>query len=109
MSEDVKPALTAAEWAELLDWQPEIGPPGGDAPYANAVEMYAYWASREIQYDRHATAALCLYGQPEGFTRRELEMLNIALSEMGADDTEWYEDVRRVASKITALLPPETP
>lgn len=92
------------------------------------------WAVEEAYYvDRHALAALCLYGQPFGFTQedvRSLEMLAkraedgakltaqhakdarthknaeayVFASAMHSVEAKWF---RSLASRIAALLPPE--
>jgi hypothetical protein len=62
----------------------------------------------EVRVDRpHALAALCLYGQPFGFTQEEAQ----AVRESAEDDHaayEHYTTLRIVAAKIAAPLPPET-
>ena len=58
---------------------------------------------------RHATAALCLYGQPFGFTREHAEKLRWAaycMDEAGIVHADG-DDLRVVADLIEALLPPE--
>lgn len=55
---------------------------------------------------RHALAALCLYGQPFGFTRADLEALADVLRQPLARGTA--APLVGLSHRIAALLPPET-
>lgn len=65
----------------------------------------------------HALAALCLYGQPFGFTARDVKNLRDMVPDQifGPDDptselhntTAAYEWLESLAARISALLPPE--
>ena len=59
----------------------------------------------------HAVAALCLHGQSFGFTAFHVALLHVvadARDEIFGDD-ERAEELRHLADKIAALLPPDTP
>lgn len=99
MSEDVKPALTPDEWANELS---EAG---------TLLAARLEWAGDEAGIDdglsRHALAALCLHGQTFGFTRADTEALE---SMMRYDATpDEVARCRSLASRLSALLPPEKP
>lgn len=127
--EAIRPALTPEEWA----W--------GDVSWHSAEDGWptSYSATLKdggVELDdechriptegRHALAALCLVGQPFGFTRADVvrlrssaRMLRESLALQGSVGTwdfpqdeiaskrrhvEWYESL---ADRIEALLPPE--
>lgn len=50
--------------------------------------------------DRHALAALCLHGQPFGFTQEDVDAVLVAADEADMDE------LQSVADRIEALLPP---
>lgn len=81
----MKPALTAEEWGNV------------DLPVADTPES------------RHATAALCLHGQPFGFTREDVIMLRAARLRLDGEEQEdaWDKSLDSLADRIEALLPPE--
>lgn len=66
---------------------------------------------------RHALAALCLYGQPFGFTREDLQLLREEVEPAACDRAVYPEEhervskefahLRNLADRIAALLPPE--
>lgn len=100
MSDEIKPALTASEWTQHLS--------GNSGDVDDAVE----WASRKVAEtimssgpNRHALAALCLYGQPFGFTREDIEMLRGI--GRGGDYGDWGGLFESLTQRIAALLPPE--
>ena len=87
---ETKPALTAEEWAKV-----EFPPLPRDP--------------RD-----HALAALCLYGQPFGFTPEDvallLDLAEVVDNPLGMDlrgGKEEFEGVLSIAARIAALLPPE--
>lgn len=101
----MKPALTAEEWTEALS--------SGYPP----VDSCSYESDRFP----HKNAALCLYGQPFGFTPSDILTLENAASfyreyvqrfrPAGAPDTLLDEAARAddLADRIEALLPPGHP
>lgn len=62
---------------------------------------------------RHAVAALCLYGQPFGFTRDDLDAFWAAYSafcdSQNNDDTGRMDRLHSLGCRIEALLPPSPP
>lgn len=66
------------------------------------------WAKDEADADGwltiHGLAALALYGQPFGFTREDLRLLKHCEASVG---WKHEEEVRNLADRIEALLPPE--
>ena len=101
---DVKPALTAEEWA--------------DPPYMN--DGKPWWFCEDTFYEGeienpHAVAAVCLHEQSFGFTRKDVRVLRMNAEE--ADRTSPVMDVsppirggdhlRSLADRIEALLPTE--
>lgn len=97
----IEPALTAEEWAELgptpgisCNWGEHIAAFPDDPPSDRAHGL-------DIDDDRHAIAAVALYAQPFGFTRKELEHLTYI-----ASHTDW-KGLLPIIQKIEALLPPE--
>lgn len=101
MTDRISPALTPEEWADVL------------AVGACVALTHAK--------TRKAEAAILLYGQPFGFTREDVEALQFEGNDLlaWAGDAETDEERQRmnrhgfqllnVASRIAALLPPETP
>lgn len=102
MSETLPPALTEAEWADSFlphNFHDTRG------------ERTVFIACDEVEKSRHALAALCLYGQPYGFTREDVTMLD-DLRGLDWEDLNLAEaralgaQVRSLMSRIAALLPP---
>lgn len=123
MSEDITPALTKEQW-ERKDVQ------GNAEPWArinDSLDIYAtrggldLWRDTDYEgcsghHDRidnpHGLAALCLYGQPFGFTHDDLRRLRDAPELYGGLqgsklEKEWYAFLDSLAARIAALLPPE--
>lgn len=88
---EIKPALSKEEWDEWF-MKPE-GAPWGLNPERP-----------------HASAAICLYGQPFGLTREDVELARTA-AEAPDQGYELSDDesrrLRSLAARIEALLPPE--
>ncbi len=110
----VSPALTHEEWfpKASADWTP-TGPRCSDAMGDFWIEGGAIWRAVEGEGEQmvdnpHGLAALCLYGQAFGFTREDVDLLNKAILQY-----HWREKpaigLQSLASRIAALLPPETP
>lgn len=107
----IPPALTKEEWAPRVD--PDI--------YAGQVIEAGDVARRDdgtiilgndLPITRpHATAALCLYGQPFGFTHEELGAMRDEYKALwaGNDDHPRARLLHSTIEKIAALLPPEAP
>lgn len=101
----VQPALTPEQWAEALSLAPGVAWGFGPATTGSA--------------SRHAVAAICLYGTPEGFTHEHVEALSRMLDQaerFGADspfraDKDWWTllpKAREAKDLIAALLPPKS-
>lgn len=87
----MKPALTAEEW--------------NHSPHRQKVSAIRHLLDT-VEEDRiHAVAALALYGQPFGFTRRDADAVRIA--SISAETPAHYEELHSLADRIEALLPPE--
>jgi hypothetical protein len=87
------------EHVELWDWGVHITAEGSEG-----VNLF------NEDRDRHAVAALCLYGQPFGFTRQHLADIDWVLDKVGGTG-DYLRDVREVLmpirTLIEALLPPK--
>jgi hypothetical protein len=94
-TERIEPALTAEEWEKALA-----------TPFDGKLPRYATGA------DRHALAAVLLYGQPFGFTQRDFDVIAEVCEKLMVKPQFWLPDsaeIGLVARKIAALLPPRTP
>lgn len=100
MAEEIQPALTAEEWrcgfAERPNRTVELG--------VLVTDHTDYTISVQDERTLHALAALCLYGQPFGFTREDLKALMWAIDDSG---DLLAAKLRSLADRIAALLPPE--
>jgi hypothetical protein len=106
----IEPALTAEEWAhppqpKALDWA--------------CWEVFIGAGESLNNVTRHGLAALCLYGQPFGFTHEELEAVRFTTVGFAGDPWGYTTGAERqaliaahqrllvsVAAKLAALLPP---
>lgn len=108
MTEKIKPALTAEEWerarrsqaynanVSFTRWLVSHTAPELRVPYVQTAE-----------YSQQQIAALALYGQPFGFTREDVNILNNAALFL-AERLEVAELYSNLAARIEALLPPKT-
>lgn len=73
--------------------------------------VYDISGELDTQGRPHALAALCLHGQPFGFTREDVKVLREIHRYVrdGIEPCDQYDDSRilAIASRIEALLPPE--
>lgn len=107
----MKPALTAEEWARRFhsiqcydSWSEEqsektgVGEISADLDYLRLTShQHSEIANFSAPSDRHALAALALYGQPFGFSWQDVwNLRNVPALE-----------IHHIADKIAALLPPE--
>lgn len=111
MSDEIEPALTPEEWAarryasdELSEMRLE------DGALVVEKDTGGAWYSDEHEYtdrDRHALAALALYGQPFGFTRTDVDAIRWA-ARLLEDNViiGKAHGLLAVADRIEALLPP---
>jgi len=103
----MKPALTPEEWGQQYI---EIGHGGREFTFYDdcTVEVDSHSGSHVTGYfntRRHALAALCLHGQPFGFTRSDVEFLR-SFGDAQMDIAEGPM-IHAIADRIEALLPPE--
>lgn len=121
-----EPALTREEWARLEFFD---GFTRYDAQFSHRLTMRMEDRSYVgIDARRHALAALCLHGQPFGFTHADVVSLRALAREFedearvsertGADDAEgiWRknadacrrraDELTSIAGRLAALLPP---
>ena len=84
MTDEIKPALPAEEWAV----------------YLGAPEL----VNRLIPAgQRHGVAALALYGQPFGFTQEDVRLLaNLCRRELDGPESDGLDSL---VNRIAALLP----
>lgn len=120
--EPITPALTREEWAkrtairnrlisriELTGWEKLVGvSEGGDSVYL------------EEPADRHALAALCLYQQPFGLAREDVDLMTLEIIRVqmviqacGGPDkapeaAPRWRKLLSLQARIAALLPPDT-
>lgn len=137
---DVQPALTADEWRDVMEPDVERGDgrlsahwPSGEGGIRTDDQGGIWWRylryygpdqetifgdgeGREYGFagrDAHRAAALCLYGQPFGFSRKDLDVLSRAAfgalgdtTESGDPDEASAAALRDLAHRIACLLPP---
>lgn len=124
MSEKIEPAMAPEQWAEMryeehghgrqeptfVAWVgDDFTGTGYFATHTDAPESQA----RPTQAGRHALAALALHGQPFGFTREDEALVReMEGSEWDRLPPEMYREyaqrIRSLATRIAALLPPES-
>jgi hypothetical protein len=126
MSDEIRPALTAEEWArhgfehgpitaerfrDLFVGRPTKNV-GVRIDHLNAKHLT--WVS-DTPADCHALAALCLHGQSFGFTHKELAALRklddtdrayVFLDRDDGSDESGEPFIASALAKIAALLPP---
>ena len=113
--EPIRPALTPDEWREM-----EIESHYGLAATSLRVDHKGRLFARSTMPGEEgesvvlneavdagrvlpAVAALCLYGQPFGFSQADVELLREEAARM---DFNWGSGLRSIADRIAALLPP---
>lgn len=126
VADEIKPALTAEEWAHVKDGDDDtlglhpfiVGVDGhGHAGFnAEGILHVASGDEAYIEGRRHGIAAFALYGQPFGFTRNDWATLTAVaelLETMAASELFRQGDLgadayscRSIADRIAALLPP---
>jgi hypothetical protein len=92
---EIRPAVTNEEWRVGYLMRNAVGAAWGDGNLCIGEDT----ATPEIA---HAVAAVCLHGQPFGFTREDVRELR-AMSVNGFT----YFGLNSIADRIEALLPPE--
>jgi hypothetical protein len=109
---EMKPALTAEEWKKAFNAKGE--------PVINYPEERVFWHASAIEgdaddcaiaigdSDRQRVAAMCLFGQPFGFTREDVKNLNFVLKRLnGLISDDRFARLGDLSDRISALLPPE--
>lgn len=107
--------MTAEEWAEAsvegswfgqglrVDTEPDCL-----VLIQGADEVVVQRGGSPYQEQCHALAALCLHGQPFGFQRHMVRRLRQSADVMDtALRSAWANELREIADRIEALLPPE--
>ena len=131
-TEQIKPALTAEEWALWVQHR-RAGKDSGwfDSRLSEREEMRLFVDERDGVFrvngdwgvsdagpqginieERHALAALALHGQPFGFTPDDLNTLYLAAEAIEVTgpiipSAAIVDRLARLADRINALLPPE--
>ena len=105
----IRPALTAEEWGH--EKTGVVRPPEAPLRVFVAHELGDSGAFWQKPATEHQAAALCLHGQPFGFTWIHVRILRSSadlVEEIGGGHyhTEAGE-LRNIADRIEALLPPE--
>ena len=103
----MKPALTAEEWAV-------IHRDGCLDCYTHDKKITVSEFVEPEDVSRHGLAALCLDGQPFGFTREDFaDIRNAAKRYQNTVANVYWDDdamrLLRLADRIEALLPPSEP
>lgn len=100
MTTPIQPALTREQW---------------DAVQAEESSQVLTWVKTHTGRERHILGALALFGQPFGFTRQDVGLLNKLPRDYDGLDLsyamDWHGDagshLDSLAARIAALLPPE--
>lgn len=110
----IEPALTPEEWGGLrVEYD----------THAYSIQGGRVWTHDDdrptILPDRHALAALCLYGQPYGFTREDVGLARAMATDLEesarvndrptGSSAKYAVAMHDLADRIEALLPPEEP
>ncbi len=105
---EIKPALTAEEWEmgyASKDLRIELRSGGRVGVTAHA---YPLGGGLGDPRDLPALAALCLHGQPFGFTREDVIVLRAMQDRINFEALDrGIPSVKDLADRIEALLPPE--
>lgn len=117
MTDEIKNALSDDEWEAKVAF--DAGTWGHD-PLDRHLDAYQDFDLMRVEVrNKHATAALCLFGQPFGFTREDVEaiedFLSCSIGQDGGGDhildspvgEAAYRRVGSLVARIASLLPPE--
>lgn len=100
----VGPAFSPEQWPYARFEDTTGGYELSYAEYDRELEMVV---DHSVPLDRHKLAALCLFGQPFGFTQEEAEFLAAWADDPGDDVTPFGHALfQSLAEKVKALLPP---
>jgi hypothetical protein len=113
--ETITPALTPGEWeAHSMNRSGRVGIFATPGSHVSVVDEIGAEGVGIPARDCHALAALCLHGQPFGFTRDMAgaigALIEIVSGQRPATVAELREHVLNAdaaAARITALLPPD--
>jgi hypothetical protein len=97
---EITPALTPEEWATYKGYGDLRGPLETAAGCLKGGEL-----------TQHGLAAICLHGQPFGFTQHDVwvaRTLADHVDTMHPGGIQLRRDALALAERIAALLPPET-
>lgn len=98
----IKPALAPQEWAKEL-----AVPASATGRGLQMADDGKTVVVEPARWERaHAVAALCLYGQPFGFTHDDVRLLRNAAAEWAMVSPPAIAALN-LADRIAALLPPE--
>ena len=119
---EIKPALTAEEWAEIICRRGDPESYTGSGVPTIEVSAQSIMGSRLPQIGRpQALAALCLHNQPFGFTREDVDLikyacivsrikmeksLKLGMENQADADLVTIRTYRSLKDRIEALLPP---
>jgi hypothetical protein len=98
VADDVKPALTAEEWAKRIS--------AGGAEMRH-MEIAEFRDGTKVGFaPTHAAAAIALYDQPYGFTWADVDHLRGIVHEYEVEQGSYDALLDEIADRIAALLPP---
>jgi hypothetical protein len=111
MNDEIRPALTAEEWAagKFRRARPEDGGRYwiGAQVFDGTVDISGSFDGTvaDTPEQRHALAALCLHEQPYGFSHDDVDVLRHAADGLEHHGIPWPQ-LYAIADRIAALLPP---
>lgn len=110
----IPPALTHDEWEALAYDRPDFFAFIGHIQGGMHVWHPGNMATPLDSVDRSALAALCLYGQPFGFTQEDATLMRVLAEDMVLNPAaslypETVAHALHLAAKIAALLPKPAP
>ena len=108
----MEPALSAEDWAEWYASDSDDGTIQESWHHSSPLRA----AGQVTTGTEQAVAALCLHGQPFGFTREDVELLHQAAGDAESEARPYPDGCAEarapfdnLADRIEALLPPEAP
>lgn len=115
MADRIEAALTPEEWGRIWYVQRENLELDGTPPFC--IDQFGSGVTIHNPKTLHTLAALCLYGQPFGFTQEDLAYLTAAIADQRvigerssglhrANAPRMLAGLESLASRIAALLPP---
>lgn len=105
---NIEPALTAEEWGQQR-FETEALAGEATAQIDEEGDVYVSPTTKDGAFfhgaDRHALAALLLYGQTFGFTRSDVILLRHFAKDF-PEEAQLGHNLRNLADRIEALSPP---